>query len=747
MMAILSMTRILSSGAMIAWTVLALPVSAEPAEDGTQSNPRSAPKGDASATGEGATEEVIVTAQKRSERPSTVPIPLTVIGAERLEQQGKDSLSEYFGTVPGLDFSSIGGGQQTLAIRGLATTALSNTTVAVTIDDVPFGSSSFLALGSTSYPDIDPAVLARIEVLRGPQGTLYGASSLGGVLKFVTQDPGNTLGGRVVVGGSTVEDGGAGHNLSGLINVPVAEHLAVQASGFTRRDPGYITNTLTGERHVNEVDTDGGRIAARAGLGENVSLKISALLQNTRGEGGPAVDTDPALVPISGLSQSRLPGTDSFRNEIRLYSATLTANLGDLELTSVSGFNTLSLRQGQDSTLLYGPVGDLFYGLPGAVQAIRSRTHRFTQELRLASNSGGTLDWLVGVFFNDERSKYIDGVTANAGDGSVGGDIVTFDAGSTTREYSAFGNLTFNLTERFDVQLGGRAAQIRQSYEEIDSGPFIGETPLVTPDSRTRDQAITYSLTPRFRITPALMIYGRFASGYRPGGLNINAVLSGNPPSFAPDKTYNYEVGAKGALLDGALSFDASLYYIDWNNIQIQLNNANLELFTANAGGARSAGAELAVESHPMRGLTLGGNLAYNDAVLTSDFPPEANGLGKKGDRLPFSSKVTGTLFADTRFDLTQNWQGSAGVSANYVGARRGEFPAFTPSRINFPSYVQLDLRAGARYGSWSLDLFANNLTDRRGRVGGTGFASAGSGANIIFIQPRTFGASFGKTF
>src|ERR1700678_1267405 len=232
--------------------------------------------------------EIVVTAEKREERLQDVPVPVTVISTEDLLNTNHQRLQDYYTTVPGLNLVS-GDGASSLAIRGITTGGGStgNPTVGVTIDDVPFGSSSGLLAFGGQIPDIDPSDLARVEVLRGPQGTLYGASSIGGLLKYVTVDPSTEgFSGRMQADANSVYNGnGPGYVVRGAVNIPLTDTLAVRASAFTRRDAGYIDDPFIGRDGVNRADVNGGRVSLLWRPSADLSLKIGALLQDTRGFG------------------------------------------------------------------------------------------------------------------------------------------------------------------------------------------------------------------------------------------------------------------------------------------------------------------------------------------------------------------------------------------------------------------------------------------------------------------------------
>jgi iron complex outermembrane recepter protein len=252
-------------------------------------------------------------------------------------------------------------------------------------------------------------------------------------------------------------------------------------------------------------------------------------------------------------------------------------------------------------------------------------------------------------------------------------------------------------------------------------------------------------VTPRMKISQDLMMYLRFASGYRPGGPNL--VTSNTlPAQYDPDKTLNYEIGLKGDFLEHTLSVDTSLYYIDWKNIQLSLYE-NGNSFMANGSSAKSQGAELSVRSRPLSGMTIAGWLDWNDAVLTEPFPPVTisnTAYGAAGDRLPYSSRFSGNISMQQEFPLPGGLTGFVGSSVSYVGDRLGVFTG-TATRQNMPGYSKIDLRTGVNYESWKVNIFVNNLSDQRGMLGG-GLGNFNPVA-FQFIQPRTIGASLSWTF
>jgi iron complex outermembrane receptor protein len=703
-------------------------------------------------------EEIIVTAQKRVEKLQEVPVPVTVVNPKTLAENDLNRLQDYFVAIPGLSLSPIAAGQQTIAIRGITTDVYANPTAAVTIDDVPFGSSTYFGDAGVLYPDIDPSDLARIEVLRGPQGTLYGADSLGGLIKFVTLDPSTTgFSGRIQVLGDDVEHGEAGYSVRGAVNLPISDTLAIRASGFTRSDPGYIEDVTTGQKDVNQTQISGGRVAALWSPSATVSLKLSALLQNSDSDGSSGINANSSVqLPAGNLQVSGMPGTGKWYVDDGLYSATLRATLAGLEFVSVSGFGTNDWYQCEDLTAAFSSAAQALYGVGGAsLCAPPLVTHKWTQELRLSSSGNQLLEWMAGAFYTHEHTLFDARAEANTATGAPVGLLLNTELTSTLAEYALFGDLTVHFTDRFDVQLGGREGQNRQTFNETDSGPLVTygisvPSIYVEPTERTTGNAFTYLLTPRLKISADLMLYARLSSGYRLGGPNIEAQLGQIPLSFRPDKTNNYELGMKADFLDHILTVDTSAYYIDWRDIQIPLYNPiNYFSYFTNGGKAKSQGLELSMQARPVAGLNISSVASWDDAVLTQDLPPTSLAYGLAGDRLPYSSRFSGNLTADQDIAHAASVTGFVGASVGYVGVRIGPFNgSATAPRQQFPGYAQTGLHAGARIRSWTLNLFINNVADKHGVLGaGSTYALGSSGTLAYLIQPRTLGLSLAKDF
>jgi iron complex outermembrane recepter protein len=691
--------------------------------------------------------EIIVTAQKKSERLQDVPVPVTAINADVLVSNNEIRLQDYYSKVPGLNLELDGQtGVPTLSIRGITTGGQTNPTVGVTVDDVPYGSSTFIGGGFVS-PDIDPSDLARVEVLRGPQGTLYGVSSIGGLLKYVTLDPStDAVSGFLQAGTSDVSHGAQpGYSLRGAVNVPLSDTFAVRASVFTRLDPGYVDNIQTGERGVNWGTTDGAHLSALWHPSQDFSIKLSALLQENNVHGSPLVDSS---LGSESWDQSFLRGTGGYEQRFQAYSANIHAKLGVFDLTAVSGYGVNTSSLSYDVTPLYGTYTEASFGVTGSPYFNDLKTSKFSQELRLSAPIGPNLEWLVGAFYTHEDSSYISNVLAEAPSGAIVGQGLYYSNPSTYEEYAAFTDVTYHITDQFDVQFGGRESQIKQSSSAVGSGPLNGGD-SVTPNADSKDNAFTYLVTPRLKLSPDVMLYARFASGYRAGGPNANALVNNTPLKYDPDKTQNYDLGVKADFLEHRLSIDAALYYIDWKNVQVTVQApCGCAVYITNGGGAKSEGAELSIESKPLTGLTVAAWVAWNEAVLTKDFPPASSAYGLAGYRLPYSSRFSGNLSADQDLVVNRVWTAFVGGSVSFVGDRLGLFQS-TPTRQVYPSYAKTDLHAGAKHDTWTVNVYADNLTNRRTPLQG-GLDGPNTYANshsFIYLQPRTVGLSVSDKF
>ena len=742
-------------------------VSAEEAKTGQQDQAKVATLG-----------TVVVTATRRSETLQKVPMAISALTYHDIQRQHLQDFADYAADVPGLTAVSTGPGLTGLSIRGISSGSQQpSASVGIYVDDTPYGSSSVFANGSLETPDIDPADLERIEVLRGPQGTLYGAGALGGVIRFITIPPDTeNYSGRLEVGGTSVDGGGNGFDVHGMVNLPlVKDKLAIRANVYDRTDPGFIGDAGRGKTDVNESRVKGGRVSLLWTPTDKTSLRVTALAQNLNSDGQPVEALDPTtLQPVYGDLQQRVAaGSGTFDGRYRLYNATFNTDFGWAKLMSSTSYSTLDSVLSVDATpLLF--LGYQANGQPySTLEQEPTRQTKATEEIRLQSPSSQTLEWLGGVFFTHETGNapqniyaadYYSGTPLPSPFGiPIGGDLQpsTYDA------YAVYGNLTWHITNRFDVEAGLRYSHDRQHYTEIGYGVLFGSpTPITLLDKRSADSSTTFSLTPQFHINENTMLYARAASGFLPGGPNIVTVaIPGVPKSFSPTKLTDYELGLKSTALDDRLTVDLSAYYINWTKIPL-VTFVSPFTFLGNGGQARSKGLEASIEFIPARGLKLSANAAYNDATLTKDAPYPSN--GKRGDPLPYAPKLTLSLNGDYDFALGGGWHGYVGASYQYIDKRSTDY-AFSypvpgvlpplPSSPTIPGYNTINLRAGVNRDEWNIDVYVKNLTNQRGIVVASTFQNYVPVAgqvnpvtgriedNASIITPRMFGISVSRNF
>ena len=695
-------------------------------------------------------EDIVVTARKRAERLIDVPQSVSVITADVLAQVHAERFADYFTRVPSASIVETQAGQTRLVLRGISTNGV-GATVATYVDETPYGSATSLANGGILTPDIDPFDLERVEILRGPQGTLYGANSLGGLVKYVTVAPQTDAFHAAAQGGFESVDGGeTGWSGRAAVNVPLGDMIAVRGSGFYRTDPGYIDDPVLGS-NVNGGKTYGGRGSILVKPSDSFSVRGTVFAQNLESNASNTVDSDPVtLRPTLGeLKQSRLVAEPN-HVKYRIYNATADYDFGPVDLISSSSWGSLDQSQIQDISGLYGPLlsDPSVFGIPlGAIINQNVVQRRFTQEVRLASSGPSAFEWTLGGFYTRERNainQSIDAIDDPTGAHVPGLDGLAFATVlSEYREIAGFASGTYHFSPKFDLSVGGRYSHNTQRAVQTSSGPLAGDSSL---DGTSSDDVFTYSVAPAFKPTENLTIYARVARGYRPGGPNVLPPSAPNdvPRQFGPDTTTDYEVGIKTELLDRKLSLELTGFYTRWKNIQLLASIGGFGVNT-NGGKASSKGVELSVSARPVPGLTLAANGAYYEAVLDDDAPPVVGGLN--GDRLPYAPRFASTVSADYEHALSDRVTGTIGASWRYTGDRRSAFePGVAQHRLD--AYGQVDAHVGISFDRFRLDAFVRNLTDSRGILDVGTAGSARNGAIAVAVsRPRSFGATLGVRY
>ncbi|MBO9711621.1 TonB-dependent receptor [Sphingomonas sp.] len=706
----------------------------------------------------GSDDEIVVTAQKREQTLIEVPQSVSVVSGDTLERNQATQFQDYVKLVPGLQISQSNPGEARLVLRGINTGGVA-ATVSTYIDETPFGSSSGLVNGAILAGEFDTFDVARVEVLRGPQGTLYGASSLGGVLKFVTAEPDTVklvARGRASV--ETTRGGEASYMGSAMVNVPLGDTLAVRASGFYRSYGGFIDSIGTAgsdvEKNINGSKSYGGRISALFKPSPKFSIRLTAVLQNLDTDAPNLVESDPLLLHTlyGGLTQSQY--VPQFTNiSYRLYNGTVNADLGIATLTSSTSYSTLKESLQDDPTTQYGALLGLIFSVPTPDVGLRQHTNlkKFTQEVRLASSGEGMFEWLVGGYYTHETGDILQRLDAftHGTMTPVAGLPLLADIflSSKYEEFAGFANGTVHFGPRFDVTVGGRYSHNKQSAAQGGGGILASAASSAT----SSEGVFTWSVAPKFKLADNVSLYARVAKGFRPGGPNIlpPGAPANTPHTYDSDSLISYEAGIKAETSDRSFAIDLAAFHIDWSHIQLfaQVNGYGIN---ANAGSATSDGLEFTATLRPTKGFDVSINGAYTDAQLGTDTDPLVGGL--KDDALPYTPKYSVSVNSDYEWSVGGNAQAYVGGSIRHVAGQVSDYDITYRTTYGhqrrLPSYNVVDLRAGVDFGQFSLEAYVKNLTDSEGKTSSSGDGIYPAGAvGTGIIRPRTIGVTLGAGF
>lgn len=724
---------------------------------------------------DGPTEDIIVTAQKRSQTLIDVPLSVSVVSGDTLEHLQATNFQDYLKLVPGLQLNQGTTGFGRLILRGVNTGGVAST-VGVYVDDTPFGSSSSLANGAILAGDFDTFDVARVEVLRGPQGTLYGASSLGGVLKFVTNAPQMD---RVVVraraGIEAVKGGDASYYGNAVVNLPLAGNLAFRASGTYRRDGGFIDSTgvtttdLFGNsfttrtaKNVSGSRTYGGRAALLYQASPDFSVQLSAIIQNIENDAPSVIDTDPATMrPLYGDYVRSVFSANDSRIRYRVYNGLVNWDFGGVTLTSSTSYATLTQNFHTDLTYNLSGYLSLVLGAPNELYLQQTtRVRKFTQELRLSSSGDGPIEWLVGGYYNNEKGlidqRYVPVTPGTMTEITSFPLLAVAKLSSNYEEIAGFGNLTVHLGPSVSIDLGGRYSHNDQSATQSQDGALAGGA-ATYPAAKSSDDVFTYSVAPKFKFSDRGSVYLRVARGFRPGGPNVlpPSPPAGTPSSFDSDTLTSYEAGIKFETDDRSFALDLAAFHIYWDRIQIYavINGFGLNV---NGTSAKSDGLEFTATFRPAPGFDLAINGAYTDARLNGDTDPLLVS-GVKGDPLPYTPKYSIGVNGDYRWALGGSAEAFLGGSLRFLSKQKGAFdPDYKAAyghQSNIPSYAVVDLRAGLDFGKFTVEVYAKNLNNALGITSVNSLTANGlpllpNGAvGTGVIRPRTVGINLTAGF
>jgi iron complex outermembrane recepter protein len=600
-------------------------------------------------------------------------------------------------------------------------------------------------------------------------------------MKYVT-NPASTeaFEARAKAGMESVKGGDMGYTFTGMVNVPLSDRLAVRASGFYRRDGGYIdsignnplasltdptVNIVSGTRvesDINDVDVFGGRVSALFNIADNATVDFRVMAQNIESDSTNTIDANPITLRRSGSGNVRSRyHRDPSDIEYRVYSAKLDWDFTAMSLQSITSYSTFEQDFVTDVTANtalagapLGPVATLFFGDPvarplGAIQPQVTSTDKFTQELRLLSADNAPFEWLVGVYYTKEDSG-IDPqqvVAVEAGTDTIAAGVpvlVEAQLNSDYEEFAVFANATWQITDRLELSLGARASRNEQSADQSLEGALLGGA-VNFDDADSSESPFTYSFSPRFQLTDNVSVYGRVATGYRPGGPNVipAGAPPGTPGSYDSDELTSYEVGIKSTIADGRIDVDLAVFYLDWEDVQL-LAVVNGVGLNANGGTAESRGAEFSAALRPADGFTLSLNGAYTDAKLTEDTDPVVGGTD--GDPLSYVPEWSFSADAEYRWPIGAA-MAYAGAGLNYIDERPAGFNNRDPGgniRV-LDSYTTLGLRAGIEFDRWSVEFYGKNVTNADALTDITDAGVLPNGqVGLSQIRPRAYGMSVG---
>lgn len=723
-------------------------------------------------------EEVVVTAEKVSQGLEKEALPVTVLSGEQLQAMGAQSFTDYLGSVPALSFESLAPGEQRILIRGVSDGvdtglrgATQNTT-GIYIDDM-------VVSNNQSAPDLNLFDVQRIEVLKGPQGTLYGDGSVGGLIRVITNKPDVTrTAGEIEARGGAIDHGGGDYSLNGMYNVPLVEHaLALRMVAQYRDNQGFINDVRNGLKDVNNMRQTGARASLRWLPTDRLTLTGSLLLQQT----DLGNDND-----INGALGGGLVRNSYFQEPVvtrfNLYNLTADWDLGWADAVSASSYAVYDRDSHADFTDFLETAINADFGVPGVILPAhtesRQHSRTFSEELRLSSPTGRRLSWLAGAYFYrireyDSELDIADGLYnffANTLGFPIAGtpldvgpvtDVAFNDLGSTInrREVALFGETSYHITGKVTATIGARWFHDSLMNTDNPGGVFQG-SPIVHLQQRSSDHSQVFRYRVADQLSDITLIYALASQGYRTGGLNpLNPATLNNPAfpqAFQPDKLWNYEVGLKTLRLDRRLRLNGAVFFIDWSNEQVELALPSGFDVIANAGKTQISGLEGELAFRPTGELEVGLNASYTRAKLARNLYGN-NGIlvGQSGDQLTGVPKLQGSAYGQWDFPIKDGVRGVVRGDVQYVG-RTQRFYAHD-SRVSAPAdlfeaygdYAMVNLRGGLQWPDFSAMLFIDNVADRRAVLfrGLQGTSVTGSRDDVFVAQPRTIGVEVTKSF
>ena len=648
-------------------------------------------------------EEVVVTARKRSERQIDVPIALTSISGDALDQRGVSSVGAALSEVPGVNIYDRGGSYK-LSIRGISTSLGSNEN-GYYLDDLPF-----TGVTVPLNPDVRAWDIDRIEVLRGPQGTLFGEGSMGGTVRILTRDPEfNDWDAKLSLSGSSTSDGGTNRGAKAMINIPlVDDRLALRLAGTKEKFPGWIDNVVTGAQNVNLLEYTSYRAKLRFQPTDALSVGASYWHYKVDGPGGTSTADDRGDAD-QGVSLAAVI-------EYSLVGFSAAYDFGPVELAYSFADNSFELPQ----------RGALFGGTLEATIGIDVRSN----ELRLASQGDGPLQWTLGAYKREaiRRDAF---VFALFGLNNTGRTDATSEA--------LFGEATWSLSSApIDLTLGLRSVREDLKGQEANSG-------VPTPPAGGKYNSTNPRFIVAWRPNEAWRVYASAAKGYRSGQLqpSVSKGIGGAlgiplPDALSDDSIWTYELGTKASLADNRATFEAAIYQSDWKDVTVRIPlGATGFNGLINSKGIDVQGLEASLTTLLGEAWRLNLNASYSDAVFAGTVP----GTGiKDGSPVDDHAKTTASMSLDYTTTVFGDLTGTGRFGVQYASER--DFPSFGPPQyLPGDTTTTMELRFGLESRHWGVQLFVDNLTDEDGAISPRAAQQVpGALPTATRFRPRTIG-------
>lgn len=722
---------------------------------------------DAHAQDQNVIEEIVVTATKRDTNLQETAVSVSVASADLIEKTGMVGMDDFLRTLPSTNFIDRGAGRNGIIVRGVTASPQTDVTVGVYIDETPVTGLGDYGGGN---PDLKYIDMQRVEVLRGPQGTLYGDGSIAGTVRAIPNQPDLTTFSGEIAGSfsSTAEEGGDNTMLRGVLNLPVVEDtLALRIVGYDYDNSGYY-ESVSGSDAAKQIwagafggvtsDKDdvgsdqytGGRISALWQIAEGFDASLTYITQDIEQSGIP--ESFMALGDTRRAPFQRFDGSsEALGIDLDVTNLKVNLDLGSVTFTSSTSIVNTDNLQDRDVGLFFGPllgVDDIPLFLTDVTEV-----ESFSQELRLSTQLNGPWQFLAGVFYQDsDRDLRQDFVFEGDPLADPFGGLLLFETTlqENVEQLAFFGEVSFDLTETLTAVAGIRHYEFDKTSDEISDGLFNGG--VTTSSLENDDSGETFKFGLTYNPDDSITLYGTFSQGFRLGGphpfipsdvcdLDSDGLVDGIgvplPDQIASDELDSFELGAKFVLADGRATFNVAAYQVEWDGIPVpQTADCGFGV-TLNAGEAESRGIEIEGQWLLSETWSMNYGVSYVDAELAGDAP----GLGSSGDRLPGAPEFQASVGLQADFDVN-GLPIFVRADVAHVGEYFNNLEEVGP---NAGDYTILNLNAGADITDLiSVSFFARNLTNEEG-ISWIETEIGDGRAN--FVRPRTIGIELRARF